>query len=205
MDFSGLPEADQHLVYGLLLKKKRSRAQERKVLSVVRSEKSLAEKITTIVGLDRVKVLDLAVGSPAASATRSPAVQRKRKAALVVDTRQEILRLLKKCTLKRDLAFSRADERYDALNLVLQTRARLVVVNEVFDKPEDYVRYFEICRAIVPGVRMVFLGQPPAVPEPSAHFAAATRFLPKPLNMGKLEEAVRTLMGLGGAAVAAAE
>ncbi|HTO22588.1 MAG TPA: hypothetical protein VMQ10_08880 [Spirochaetia bacterium] len=94
MDFSGLPEADQHLVYGLLLKKKRSRAQERKVLSVVRSEKSLADKITTIVGLDRVKVLDLARGSPAAPAANIPAARKKRKAALVVDTRQEILRLL---------------------------------------------------------------------------------------------------------------
>jgi len=205
MDFSGLAEADQHLVYGLLLKKKRSRAQERKVLSVVRSEKSLADKITTIVGLDRVKVPDLADGSPAGPARRSPAVRRKRKAALVVDTRQEILRLLKKCTLKRDLAFSRAEERYDALNLLLQTRARLLVVNEVFEKAEDYVRYFEICRAIVPGVRIVFLGLPPAAPGPSAHFGAATRFLPKPLNVGKLEEAVRTLMGPGGAASAAAE
>ena len=214
MDIHGLPEADQHLVYGLLLKRKRPRAQERKVLSIVRSTMALPDKIQAIVGLGRVKVLEprrVGAGAPppdarvsggqASDARRPPEESlpsKKRKAAIVVDARQEITRLLKKCALKRELFFSRAGDRYDALELVIQTRARLLVVNEPFDQDDEYLRYFEICRAIVPGVRLVFLGGPAGIAAAPARFSAATRFLPKPLNMGKLETAVRALVLTAG-------
>ena len=57
MDVQHLSEADLHLVYGLLLKKKRSPAQQRKVLSIVRSEMALPARIEAIVRISRVQVL----------------------------------------------------------------------------------------------------------------------------------------------------
>ena len=202
MDLSSLSEADAHLVYGLLLKKRRSRAQDRKVLSIVRSSMELAEKIQAIVNVTRVQVRDFSGSSGGRSRTPrpvpAPAWQgRKRATALVIDTRTEITRLLKKCSLKRELFFTRAGERFDALHLVMQLRPRLVVVNESFEKDEEYPRYFEICRAIVPGIRIVYLGSPPSGPlKATPQFYNYTRFLPKPLNIGKLEESVRALLAL---------
>jgi hypothetical protein len=201
MDLSTLSEADKHLIYGLLLKKKRSRAQDRKVLSIVRSSMELGEKIQAIVNVTRVQVRDLSAGQtgngqqglsrPATDvAARGP----RKKAALVIDARPEITRLLKKCSLKRELSFTRANERFDALHLVLQLRPRLVVVNEMMGGDEEYPRYFEICRAIEPGVRIIYLGSPPGSLKANPLFHAFTRFLPKPLNIERLEESVRALL-----------
>jgi ActR/RegA family two-component response regulator len=198
MDLSALSEADAHLIYGLLLKKRRSRAQDRKVLSIVRSTLELKEKIQAILNVTRVQVRELAVATDGAARPSPEAPEgRKRKPALIIDDKPEITRLLKKCALKRELAFSKANERFDALHLVLQLRPRLVVVNESFERDEEYPRYYEICRAIEPGIRIVFLGAPSGPVKATASFHAFTRFLPKPLNMEKLEETVRTLLAAG--------
>jgi CheY-like chemotaxis protein len=213
MDPSTLSEADMHLIYGLLLKKRRSRSQDRKVLSIVRSSMELKEKIQAILSVTRVQVRgfpgspsgqsatppparDVATGEAAPGTSNEPsrAAGRKRTQALVIDDKPEITRLLKKCSLKRELSFTRANERFDALHLVLQLRPRLVVVNESFEKDEEYPRYFEICRAIVPGVRLVYLSAPSGPLKATTHFHSFSRFLPKPLNIEKLEEAVRTLL-----------
>jgi hypothetical protein len=198
MDLSSLSEADMHLIYGLLLKKRRSRSQDRKVLSIVRSSMELKEKIQAILNVTRVQVRELSGSPNGQSAVPRPAHEepagRKRKPALIIDDKLEITRLLKKCSLKRDLVFTRANERFDALHLVLQLRPRLVVVNETFERDEEYPRYFEICRAIVPGVRLVYLSAPSGPMKATTHFHTFTRFLPKPLNIEKLEEAVRTLL-----------
>ena len=103
-------------------------------------------------------------------------------------------RLLKKCSLKRELTFTRAGERFDALDLVAQLRPRLIIVNEIFDKEEEYARYFEICRAVEPGVRIVYLGTPARMPRSTPAFQAFARFLAKPLNIEKLQETVRGLL-----------
>jgi len=202
MDVQHLSEADLHLVYGLLLKKKRSPSQERKVLSIVRSAMELPAKIQAIVKVSRVQVLDLGSGpvnehteAGRAAAERS-AAGKKRRPALVIDIRAEVTRILKKCSLKRELTFTRASERFDALDLVAQLRPRLIIVNEILDKEEEYARYFEICRAIEPGVRIVYLGTPGHAPTATPSFHTFTRFLPKPLNIEKLEEIVRALLEL---------
>ena len=197
MDLSSLSEADAHLVYGLLLKKRRSRAQDRKVVLIVRSSMELKDKIQAIVNVTRVQVRDFS-GAPDGQARPAPEVPegRRRAPALVIDAKPEITRLLKKCSLKRVLTFTRAYERFDALHLVMQLRPRLVVVNEAFEKDSEYPRYFEICRAIEPGVRVVFLGAPSGPLKATPNFHTYSRFLPKPLNIEKLEETVRTLLAL---------
>lgn len=200
MDVQHLSEADLHLVYGLLLKKKRSPSQQRKVLSIMRSQMDLPAKIQAIVRVSRVQVLELgsAAADGGADAGRAAARQadpgKKRRPALVIDIRAEVTRLLKKCSLKRDLVFTRAGERYNALDLVAQLRPRLIIVNEIFDTEEEYARYFEICRAIEPGVRIVYLGTPARPPTATPTFHSFARFLPKPLNIEKLEEIVRGLL-----------
>ena len=197
MDVQHLSEADLHLVYGSLLKKKRSPSQERKVLSIVRSDMELPARIQALVKLSRVQVPGIG-SAPVNERSRRPAAERstkqKRRPALVIDIRAEVTRLLKKCSLKRDLVFTRAGERFDALDLVARLRPRLIIVNEVFDKEEEYARYFEICRAIEPGVRIVYLGAPGRTPKSTPTFHALARFLPKPLNIGKLEQTVRALL-----------
>jgi len=202
MDVQHLSEPDLHLVYGLLLKKRRSAAQERKVLSIMRSEMELPAKIQAIVKVSRVQVLELGSGpvdgraEAGRFASERSAPEKKRRPALIVDIRAEVTRILKKCSLKRELAFTRAGERFDALDLVAQLRPRLIIVNEVFDKEEEYARYFEICRAIEPGVRMVYLGTPGRPLKLTPSFHTFTRFLPKPLNIANLEETVRALLEL---------
>ena len=202
MGIPELPEADKHLIYGLLLKKKRSRAQERRVLSVVRSSLDLGAKIEAILKITRAQVLELpesqreeSQGPPGRMRDRAPQ-GKKRKAVLVVDVRAELTTLLKKCSLKRELSFTRIVERFDAIHLIRSLRSRLIIVNENFATDEEYTRYFEICRAIEPGIRIIFLGGPAELPEWSAAFQAAARSLAKPLNIESLEESVRELLGI---------
>jgi hypothetical protein len=201
MGLHELPEADIHLIYGLLLKKKRSRAQERRVLSIVRSSMELAAKIEAILKVTRTHVLELPGSHPEDNQAPGRVLDRalpmkKRKGVLIVDVRPELTGLLKKCSLKRELFFSRIGERFDAIHLIRSLRSRLIIVNESLSAEEEYARYFEICRAIEPGIRIIFLGLPAHPLEGSPAFRAATRSLPKPLNIEKLEESVRELLGI---------
>jgi ActR/RegA family two-component response regulator len=201
MGIQDLPEADKHLIYGLLLKKKRSRTQERRVLSIVRSSLELAAKIEAILKITRAQVLELPASrleesqGPRRIPDRAPP-KKRRKAVLIVDVRAELTTLLKKCSLKRELSFSRIGERFDAIHLIRSLRSRLVIVNENFSAEEEYTRYFEICRAIEPGIKIIFLGGPAHLPEGSPAFRAAARSLAKPLNIERLEESVRELLSI---------
>ncbi len=201
MGLQELPEADKHLIYGLLLKKKRNRAQERRVLSIVRSAMELAAKIEAILKITRAQVLELPEShaeesqGPGRSLDRAPP-GKKRKAVLIVDVRAELTALLKKCSLKRELSFSRIAERFDAIQLIRSMRSRLIIVNESFSAEEEYMRYFEICRAIEPGIRIIFLGGPAHLPEGGPAFRATVRSLAKPLNIERLQENIRELLGI---------
>src|SRR5208337_385260 len=86
--------------------------------------------------------------------------------------------------------------RFDAIHLIRSLRSRLIIVNETFAAEEEYTRYFEICRAIEPGIRIIFLGGPPRLPDWSPAFRAAARSLAKPLNIERLEESVRELLSI---------
>ena len=79
MDVQHLSEADLHLVFGLLLKKKRTPSQERKVLSILRSELDLPAKIEAIVKVSRVQVLEIggAQADGHADAAQSPDARKK--------------------------------------------------------------------------------------------------------------------------------
>jgi hypothetical protein len=202
MGIQELPEADKHLIYGLLLRKKRNRAQERRVLSIVRGSMDLAAKIEAMLKVTRAHLLsmpDMPRGESQGTGRFLPdgaSRTKKRKAVLVVDVRAELTSLLKKCPLKREISFSRIGERFDAIHLIRSLQARLIIVNESFSSAEEYVRYFEICRAIEPAIRIIFLGEPAYPPEGSPAYRASTRCLPKPLNIENLEESVRELLGI---------
>ena len=133
MDPQGLSEADKHLMYGLLLKKKLSGAQARKVLVIVRSSMDLAAKIQAILQVTRAQLFkepDRApqgAGEPSQGQAAGAPRKGKKQNALIVDERAEIAGLLKKCSLRRDLFFSRIADRYDAVHLIPSLRARLVI------------------------------------------------------------------------------
>ena len=197
MDPLKLSEADKHLIYGLLLKTKRSGRQERKLLAIVRSPMEIDAKITAILRLTRARMLNepdadsRKDGEPGAAAPRKKS---RRENVVVVDSRAEIATLLKKSSLKRSLLFSRVSERYDAIPLISELRAPLVIVNEVLETQEEYSRYFWICRAIHRRVRVIFLGRPSFAVAVGRGFGENTRFLEKPLSFEKLEESSRELL-----------
>jgi len=204
MDPRKLSEADKHLIYGLLLKTKRSSRQERKLLAVVRSSMDIDAKITAILRLTRARMLDepdmdglepgaAGPGSPE-SGSPAPRKRTRRESVVVVDSRAEIAGLLKKSSLKRSLSFSRISEPYDAIPLISTLRARLVIVNEVLGTEEEYSRYFWVCRAIHRHVRLIFLGKPQFAIALDPCFGENTRFLEKPLSFEKLEESARELL-----------
>ena len=51
MDSGNLSQADKYLLYGLLLKKKRSHTEDRKLIAIMRSSRDLDEKIEAILAL----------------------------------------------------------------------------------------------------------------------------------------------------------
>jgi len=198
MDPQKLTEADKHLVYGLLLKKKRTGRQERKVLGIVRSSMEIAAKITAILQVTRAQILSehdrMERGASRPRLGLAPRRKVKKENVLIVDARAEIADLLKKSSLKRSLSFSRVSERYDAVQFIFALRVRLIIVNEVLPSEEEYSRYFSVCRAIQPGVRIVFLGKPPYVVAGGPGFRENTRFLEKPLSFEGLEESAKELL-----------
>ncbi len=197
MDIGNLSKADKYLLYGLLLKKKSTPAEERKLVSIMRSSLDLDEKIEAIMALGdetdkRNPRRDRGDKRPAREGSERRG--KKRTSALVVDIHPELTKLLKKCSLKRQFVFTRIGESFDAVHLLRRLGTKLIVINENLSD-EDYPRYFEICRAIEPGVKIIYLGSPPRPLPSDPIFRKSTRFVPKPISINRLEETARELLG----------
>jgi hypothetical protein len=195
MDLDGISEADRYLLYGLLLRKRRTRALEREVMAIIRSSRGLNERITALMELQEKEDSRLAsLASPGrrvgGDARRGA---RKRGSILVVDVHPEVTKLLRKCSLKRLASFSRIGESFDAVHLIRRLGTRLIILNELLP-PDDYLRYFEICRAIQPRIRIIYLCAPPRGLDGSEVFTQKVRFVPKPINMERLEAAALELL-----------
>ena len=197
MDIGNLSKADKYLLYGLLLKKKRSPAEERKLVPIMRSSLDLDEKIEAIMALgdetDK-RTARRGRGDKRPAKEGSDRRGKKRTSALVVDIHPELTKLLKKCSLKRRFVFTRIGESFDAVHLLRRLGTKLIVINENLSD-EDYPRYFEICRAIESGVKIIYLGSPPRPLPPDPIFQKSTRFVPKPISINRLEETARELLG----------
>ena len=197
MDIGNLSKADKYLLYGLLLKKKRTPAEERKLVPIMRSSLDLDEKIEAIMALGdetdkRTARRDRRDKRPAREGSERRG--KKRTSALVVDIHPELTKLLKKCSLKRQFVFTRIGESFDAVHLLRRLGTKLIVINENLSD-EDYPRYFEICRAIEPGVKIIYLGSPPRPLPSDPIFRKSTRFVPKPISINRFEETTRELLG----------
>ncbi len=191
MDLQGISEADKYLLYGLLLRKRRSRAQERKVVAVIRSSRSLEERIDALMALQEEE--DRTFASLPRQGVRAPSVSGRRGSLLVVDAHTEVTRLLRKGSLKHRVSFHRIGECFDAVHLMRRLGTRLILLNESLP-PEDYTRYYEICRAVMPKIRLICLSAPPRGIEGSEAFRRNVRFLPKPINVEKLEATAAELL-----------
>ncbi len=203
MDIGNLSDADKYLLYGLLLKKKRSPAQEKKIFHIMRSSLDLDGRIEAILDLqedgsprsphrrDRAGRPERAAGG----GRGGPKAAGKRAGALVVDVYPELTRLLKKSSLKRRLVFTRIGESFDAVHLLRKLETRLIVLNETLSDGE-LGHFFEICNAIQPGIKVIFLSSPPRRLPADSQFRRAVRFVPKPLNISRLEATAWELLEL---------
>ena len=199
MDLQGISEADKYLLYGVLLKKRRSRGQERKVTALIRGTMDLDGRIEALIRLQEEEDRALLVlPGPQARDVRSALSPGQRDGSLlVVDAHQDVARLLRKCSLKRRLSFHRIGESFDAVHLLRSLRARLIVLNETLP-PEEYTRYYEICRVIQPRIRVICLCPAPRGLDGSDAFRRNVRFLPKPINMERLEATATELLDSRG-------
>jgi hypothetical protein len=197
MDTGNLSLADKYLLYGLLLKKKRSPAEERKLVPIMRSSLDLDDKIEAIMRLaeqeDKKESRRVrAGGGPGDSGSRKRT--NKKMSALVVDVHPELTKLLKKCSLKRLLVFTRIGESFDAIHLLGRLQVRLIILNENLSD-DAYPRYFEICRAVQPTIKIIYLSPPPRSLPADTYFRDSTRFVNKPISITGLEETARELLG----------
>jgi hypothetical protein len=196
MDSGNLSQADKHLLYGLLLKKKRNPSEDRKLITIMRSSLDLDEKIEAILalseGIDKRESRRSRPGG--GSAARGSGRSTKKLSALVVDVHPELTKLLKKCSLKRRFLFTRIGETFDAIHLLRRLETKLLVINENL-ADDDYPRYFEICRAVQPGIKIIYLSSPPRSLPGDPSFRGSTRFIPKPISIGRIEESVGELLG----------
>ena len=197
MDSGNLSQADKYLLYGLLLKKKRNPSEDRKLITIMRGSLDLDEKIEAILALgEGIEKRESRRSRPGSgSAARGSGRSTKKKlSALVVDVHPELTKLLKKCSLKRRFLFTRIGETFDAIYLLRPLETKLLVINENL-ADDDYPRYFEICRAVQPGIKIIFLSSPPRSLPVDPYFRGSTRFIPKPISIGRIEESVGELLG----------
>ena len=195
-DSGNLSLADKYLLYGLLLKKKRTPAEERKLFAIMRSSRDLDGKIEAILALGEQAEKRQTrrsgtgrAGGAAGSARRT----KKRRSALVVDVYPELAKLLKKSSLKRRFVFTRIGECFDAIHLLRRLETRLLVINENLSD-DEYLRFFEICRAVQPGCKIIYLSSPPRSFRRDPSFDKSVRFIPKPINISRIEECVGQLL-----------
>jgi hypothetical protein len=195
-DSGNLSLADKYLLYGLLLKKKRTPAEERKLFAIMRSSRDLDGKIEAILALEEQaeKRQTRRSGTGRASgATDTARRTKKRRNALVVDVYPELAKLLKKSSLKRRFVFTRIGECFDAIHLLRRLETRLLVINENLSD-DEYLRFFEICRAVQPGCKIIYLSSPPRSFRRDPSFDKSVRFIPKPINIARIEECVGQLL-----------
>jgi hypothetical protein len=207
MNINNLSEADKYLLYGLLLKKPRSGELDRKALAIVRNDRSLDEKIEAILDLQapprergrdrRERSGESAdwTGKTGARQAVSGRGSKSRGSAVVIDMYPKVTRLLRKCSLKRVLDFTRVGESFDVIYLLRTLDVRLIIVNDSLP-PEECSRYYEICRAIEPRVRIIYLLAPPENRGGSKDYRRYTRFIPKPINIDLLDRTARELLSL---------
>jgi hypothetical protein len=191
-----LSQADKHLLYGLLLKKKRTPAEYRKLYAIMRSGRNLDEKIEAILTLGEEGEKPQARGSRAGRSTGAEDSEKrgkKKRSALVVDIYPELTKLLKKSSLKRRFVFTRIGESFDAIHLLRRLNARLLIISENLSD-DDFPRFLEICRAVQPGIKIVYLSTPPRSLQADPVFEKSARFVPKPINIGRLEQAIGDLL-----------
>ena len=195
MDSGNLSLADKYLLYGLLLKKKRNPAEERKLIAIMRSSRDLDEKIEAILALGQQA--EKRESRRSRSGKRPGAAgsgQKKKLSALVVDVHPELAKLLKKSSLKRCFAFTRIGESLDAVHLLRRLQTKLLVINENLSD-DEVPRFFEICRAVQPGIKIIYLSSPPRSLPRDPIFSRSTCFIPKPISVSRIEESVGQLLG----------
>ena len=197
MDSGHLSQADKYLLYGLLLKKKRSPAHDRKLFAIMRSPRNLDEKIKAILALGEQTEGKDPRRSRAGKRPDTVGSSRKKKiSALVVDVHQELAKLLKKSSLKRRFVFTHIGESLDAIHLLRRLQTRLLIINENLSD-DEIPRYFEICRAVQPGIKILYLSSPPRSLPGDPVFSRSTRFVPKPISISRIEDSVGELLGQG--------
>lgn len=169
-------------------------------MAIIRGALDLEGRISALLRLQEEEDKALIVLPGPGSAARS-AVSRDPRGGclLIVDVHQEVTRLLRKCSLKRRLSFHRIGESYDAVYLLRSLRVRLILLNETLP-PEEYARYYEICRAIEPRIKVICLCPAPRDSGGSDAFRRNVRFLPKPINMERLEATAAELLDSRGSA-----
>jgi hypothetical protein len=180
-----------------LLKKKRPPAEDRKLITIMRSSRDLDEKIEAILALgeeSEKKESRRSRSGRRAEGAGSARRTKKKASALVVDVYPELTKLLRKSSLKRRFVFTRIGESLDAIHLLRRLETRLLVINENLSD-EDYPRYFQICRAVQPGIRIVYLSSPPRSLPRDPLFSRSTRFIPKPISISRIEESVGEMLG----------
>jgi len=193
MDTGGLSRADKHLLYGLLLKRKHTSSEQRRIVTVMRSSMNLDEKIGAIMALgDAPEKRTLGRERPKQSGVQARRAGKNKRGAIVVDLHQELTKLLRKCSLKRNFHFIRIGESFDAPAMLRRNEVDLIIVNQHLSD-EDTPRYFEICRAVRPGIRIIYLNAPPKSLRTDAHFRKATRFMCKPISIKDMDSVVQSL------------
>jgi hypothetical protein len=86
---------------------------------------------------------------------------------------------------------------YDVVPELRRLQARLIVLNDSLPA-DEYTRYFEICRAIEPKIRLMCLCAPPPGLKGSEAFDKFVRFLPKPINMETFQATAEDLLAARG-------
>ena len=155
MDSGNLSQADKYLLYGLLLKKKRSPAQDRKLIAIMRSPRDLDEKIEAILALgDQTEEKDPRRSRTGRRPDTDGTTRKKKTSALVVDVHQELARLLKNSSLKKRFVFTRIGESLDAIHLLrrLQSNAGLAATLSYYQAVAGDWRYLVTYDRIVAGI-----------------------------------------------------
>jgi hypothetical protein len=194
MDIHKLSEADRYLLYGLLLRKKRSPEAEARVLEIMRSQTSLEDKIQAVLKVQRELPGEEALEEEAllpdnGEASPAPSRQkRKPRQAVVADPYPEVTRLLNRFSPRWGLEFTQAENEKQALYLVRKLRAKLVIGN-LGQSSEDQEVFFRECRRRQPRLKAIFL-----CPEDCPANTRDVVYLPKPISFLSIEDTVRNLL-----------
>ena len=198
MGNSDYSEAEKHIFLGLLLKKRRPKKLDKRILGITHSQESLERKIEMMLELDEIhkRVKDVKEEEQKHGKEKKQVRRRGRRKKkpniFVIDPSGDIYNLLQSSLLRKRVLFRKLGDSANDIDLINEVKPDLLIINQTLS-----LRHFalEINQLLKPNIPLIILSWEQAQDFYGGSTRRVIRVIQKPLNVTIFEQAIRELTG----------